>query len=596
MAEQNLAALIRDRVDAVELVGRYVRLIRAGRHYKALCPFHQEKTPSFYLSPDRGLWYCFGCGAGGTVLDFVQKMEGLTFSETLQKLASELGIPYRPREQASYQESVRQRLLLVNKAAQTFFRASLRQAVPAQEYVKKRMISPESVDRFGLGYAPPRWDGLIQFLTDRRLSVDDAYRVGLLTRTADGRLVDRFRDRLMFPIHSLTGEIVGFGGRIIGDGEPKYLNVPESVVFQKRKTLYGFHLARTAIKSAGEVLLVEGYLDCISLHQAGFLNTVATMGAALSGPILQILQRLTRRLVVAYDADSAGLNAILRSSDLFRQYDLEVLVVRLPAGTDPDNFIRAEGPEAFRTLIGEAHPLISFRTQMFLSQHPSPTPDSLQAATRFLRSITSPTDQEEIVEMLARDWSGQEPERITALRQALLRSLAHQWRMGRPSGQPHLVPQPEPDPITRALTDASELPHGVAVREEELMSALVQDEQAAVRIFSLMSPEEFFLSGHRELASLVYSYLQSGRYDELSTAIEEMADPETQRLYARLSVRDLSFLKAKNALEDRIALQKQYRKRQEFKKIIRELEEKAKRGTPLEDPTILDVLRSLKGP
>ncbi|MCS7223820.1 MAG: DNA primase [Armatimonadetes bacterium] len=594
MTEASLPALIRERLDPVEVVGRYVTLIRAGRHYKALCPFHQEKTPSFYLSAEKGLWYCFGCGAGGTVLDFVQKIEGLTFSDTLAKLAGELGIPYRPTDASATPPSARQRLLQINLAAQHFFRWSLRNSSAPQEYLRKRMIGPEIADRFGLGYAPSSWDLLTQFLRQRRLSLEDGVRVGVLIRSSDGRIFDRFRHRLMFPIHALTGEIIGFAGRSLGDEEPKYLNVPESPLFQKRQNLYGLHLARQAIRTKGRAIIVEGYLDCITLHQAGFSETVATMGTALTGSTLQLLKRYTDRLFIAFDADSAGWSAILRSSDLFHHYDLTVFVVPMPPGTDPDSLVRESGSDAFAKAFQEAEPLVAFRARLFLKDYPKADAASLQAASRLLRSVHRPSEQEETIEILSKEWGRDRPERIAGIRQALYRSLLRQWTGRSDRADGHLKTALEPDPITAALTDVSELPAGVAGREEDLMAALLQDEEAAGRIFSLMTPDHFLLSHHRELASLAFSYLQSDRFSELGKAIEDLSDEEIKKTYFRLMVRDLSFLKAKNAIEDRIALHQRYRSEREVKRLLRELHSRMKEGILVEDRFVIELLRSLK--
>jgi DNA primase len=291
---------IRARADIVEIVQQYVALRPSGRGFKGLCPFHSEKTPSFNVDPERGLWRCYGaCGTGGDVFSFVQKVDNLSFPEAAEKLARRYGLPFQRGGESPERASERERLFRVNALAEAFFREQFQQAPRVREYVARRGLSPESVDQFRLGYAPAAWERLAAYLAARRVPEADAERVGLLVRDERG-VRDRFRNRLIFPIVDVEGRPIAFGGRAMEDVPPKYLNSPETPIFTKGRTLYGLHLARKAIQSAGSAVVVEGYMDLIACHQAGITQAVATLGTAITPDAVRVLRRHTSQLVLAY--------------------------------------------------------------------------------------------------------------------------------------------------------------------------------------------------------------------------------------------------------------------------------------------------------
>ncbi len=338
---------LRARINIVEVVGDYVSLTRAGVNYKGLCPFHGEKTPSFMVHPGKGIFHCFGCGVGGDVISFLRKIENLSYPETLERLARRAGIDITPyeRRRGSEQEQARARserenLTRVVAAAQEFFVRQLESQLGgvAGAYLDKRGISPEQARKFGLGFAPDTWSGLKDELRRRGFKEDFAVRAGLLIRKDEtGRTYDRFRNRLMFPIRDVSGTVVGFGGRILGEGEPKYLNSPESPIFNKRRLLYDLHHARPAIARQGCAFLVEGYMDALALYLRGIDNVVATLGTALSGENVQAVRRYTGRVAVFFDNDRAGQAAAFRALPLFMAAGIMPDIVTLPEGVkDPD--------------------------------------------------------------------------------------------------------------------------------------------------------------------------------------------------------------------------------------------------------------------
>ncbi len=355
---------IRDAADIVEVVSARVALRRAGRNFVGLCPFHAEKTPSFSVNPARRSFHCFGCGEGGDVFDFLMKTENLSFPEALAILGERCGIKverYSPAAGRSAR-SEREAVLAANREAAAFFAARLAgpEGAAARAYLARRKIGGRAVEAFGLGYAPPGWHNVDMHLRARGVSAEIMEKAGLTSKNESGKTYDRFRDRLMFPIRDQRGEVLGFGGRTLTDDTPKYLNSPQSPVYDKKRVLYGIREAATAIRSEGAVFVVEGYVDVISLWEAGVENVAATCGTALSPEHARLLKNLAGRVVLVFDADKAGVAAAVRSLPIFTAERAEARVLSLSAGHDPDTFVHAHGPEAFRGLAEKSVDLVRF--------------------------------------------------------------------------------------------------------------------------------------------------------------------------------------------------------------------------------------------
>ncbi len=355
-------AEIRERASLREVISRYVALKPSGRNFLGLCPFHAEKTPSFSVSDERGFFHCFGCGASGDVFKFLMQLENLTFPETLERLARDFGIELPRHPADTRRREGRDRLLQVNEAAAEFFQRCLWKEPSgevARAYLRKREITETTARTFGLGYAPS--EGLARTVESARHSLADAESLGLVAKSQRGGWYDRFRGRLMFPITDLGGSVIAFGGRVIAEsheGQPKYLNSPESALFQKRRSLFGLAAAREAIRKAERAIVVEGYIDAIALAQAGIGNVVAPLGTALTEEQVKLLRRFTDNMIVLFDGDAAGASAALRSFTVFAEVGLFADVAFLPEGQDPDSFVRSAGREAAEKLLGGASPLV----------------------------------------------------------------------------------------------------------------------------------------------------------------------------------------------------------------------------------------------
>lgn len=380
---------IRERLGLAEVIGEVVALKPAGRgQLKGLCPFHDEKTPSFHVHQDRGFYYCFGCQAKGDIFDFVMQTRSMSFPEALKLLGDRAGVEVGP---PSPKAAVRRDLFDVNQVALDYFRSHL--AGPALDYLEGRGLTRETIDAFELGFAPEGWDGLLKAALTKGVDSDDLVTLGLVVENERGRRYDRFRDRVMFPIRDALGRLVGFAGRVLGDGQPKYLNSPESELFHKSELLYGLDRARGAMREQGEALVVEGYMDVIALHQAGFPTAVASLGTALTAGHADALARLdVRRLYLAFDSDEAGQRAILTGLDQTASRRFLVKAVTVPHGKDPADAVLGGHADEFRQALAGGLSEVEFRFNRVLERHDKDQLEGQRAILEELQSVLRPRD------------------------------------------------------------------------------------------------------------------------------------------------------------------------------------------------------------
>lgn len=352
---------IKNENDVVDIVSEVVRLKRSGKNYMGLCPFHKEKSPSFSVSSDKQIYKCFGCGEAGNVFTFLMKYRNMDFIEAVKYLAdrANITIEYNDDKTRAYEEQ-KKRLYKLNVEAARFFYSNLVKNKKAQKYFTARGISVSTMKRFGLGFAPDSWHSLLDGLKRKGYTELDMLNLGLIIKSEKGNMYDRFRNRIMFPVFDYSGRVIGFGGRVLDDSKPKYLNSPESLIFQKGINLYGLNFALKN-KSNRIFIIVEGYMDCISLHQYGITNVVASLGTALTERQAKLLRRYADKIIMAYDADGAGQAATIRGMEILRKEGLDVRIMSMPSGKDPDEFIRANGKEAFLRIADKAMSLIDYK-------------------------------------------------------------------------------------------------------------------------------------------------------------------------------------------------------------------------------------------
>jgi DNA primase len=456
---------IRHAADIVDIVSESVILKRAGKNLIGLCPFHGEKTPSFTVSPDKQIFYCFGCGTGGNVFSYVMKRDGTPFAEAARSLARRYGIeipekPLSPMARKNADEKAR--LFQINRQALEFFRLTLMRQPDgrrALDYLQRRGIKPATIESFQLGYAPKGWDGLSTHMAQKGVAGTWMEKAGLVVPRKDGKgFYDRFRDRVMFPIFDDGSQVVGFGGRVMDDSTPKYLNSPETSIYSKRRVLYGLHRAKDRCRAAGSVYIVEGYLDLIALHQNGLENSVATLGTALTPEHLRLLTRFAGRMVLVYDSDAAGIRSAhrcveifwkehvdFRRGDIYREDQADTHILVLPEGHDPDSFLNQHGAEAFKLSADGAPGIITFLMDSAVARHGLSTEGKIRVVSDLVAPLAAINDS--VAQAL---YVKQLSERVglpeLTIRQRLKQPAAagdasRGWTLQAPSGPPRNPPE-----------------------------------------------------------------------------------------------------------------------------------------------------------
>lgn len=366
---------IRDRASILEVVSDYVSLKKTGRNHKGLCPFHSEKTPSFMVNEEKQIFHCFGCGEGGDVFAFLMKTGHFSFPEAAEELAKRYGIKLLRREPSPLQKkemAKREVLFRINQLASDYFHDLLtqkREGEVGRKYLSQRSVSEQIIKEHRLGYSPERWDGLVQHLKEKNVPLEPAWELGLILPKKKEGWYDAFRKRVIFPIFDLHQRIVGFGGRLIGEGEPKYINSSESSLYHKGEVLYGLQAARRYVSERDGVIIVEGYFDLLTLHQYGLKHSVAMLGTALTAQHIRTLRRYTKNVITAFDPDPAGIQATLRTLPLFLEEEVTGKTVLLPKGEDPDTFLKKGNLEGFEKRLAEAIPLIDFFFEWLMKTH-----------------------------------------------------------------------------------------------------------------------------------------------------------------------------------------------------------------------------------
>ncbi len=515
---------VRTRNDIVEVVSGYVRMQKRGGRYWGLCPFHNEKSPSFSVNGDMQVYHCFGCGAGGNVYTFVMNYENYTFPEAIRMLAERAGVAL-PQEddspEARSRENRRARLLEVNKVAAKFFYYQLRNphGEIGYQYLRKRELSDETMHKFGLGYAGKNAGNLVQYLREKGFEDKLIQEAGLATHSEKYGLNSQFWNRVMFPIQDINNRVIGFGGRVMGEGEPKYLNSPETPVFDKRRNLYGLNYARRA--RSGNIILCEGYMDVISMHQAGFTQAVASLGTAFTAEQAVLLRRYTDTVLLAYDSDGAGVKAALRAIGILREAGLTGKVINMQPYKDPDEFMKSLGKDSFEERIRQAENSFFFEVRILQTQFNMEDPEE---KTKFHREIAKKLC--EFSEEVERDNYLQAVAEkyfigIENLRRLVTRYAASTG-VAKPLERPKSGIQQKKDP------------EGSAKQSQRLLITWLSNEpQLYEKIKKYISPEDFTVELYRKVAERLFSELERGQGNPAGI-ISMFEDGEDQREAAAL--------------------------------------------------------------
>ncbi len=513
---------VRSKNDIVDVISGYVKLQKKGNSYFGLCPFHNEKHASFSVSRQNQMYYCFGCGAGGNVFTFLQEYENLSFTEAVQMLADRAGVELPEQDysrEAKEQADERSILLEINKTAAQYFYAQLRspRGEKALQYLKDRGLSDETIREFGLGYANIYSDDLYRYLKEKGYADDMLLKSGLVTADEKHGAQDKFWNRVMFPIMDANSRVVGFGGRVLGDGKPKYLNSPETPIFDKSRTLYGLYRARKSRKPY--YLLCEGYMDVIALQEAGFTNTVASLGTALTEKHANILARYVKEAYLTYDSDEAGTKAALRAVPILHDAGIQTKVVRMDPYNDPDDFIKNLGAKAYQERIDQAQNGFMFSLKVLEKDYDMHSPEGrtafLQEAARRLGTFEEEIERNNYTEAVAAEYN-------TSVDG--LKNLVNKSRAGTAAVNVSAHPK---------SADGREKKDGIQTSQEILLTWLAADPTVFAQLKDLLSPEDFSEGLNREVAELLYEQYEQGNVDP-ARILDHFPDADQQREAAAL--------------------------------------------------------------
>ena len=525
---------VRQKNDIVDVVSQYVRLTRRGSTYFGLCPFHNEKTPSFSVTPGKQMYYCFGCGAGGNVYNFIMEYENYTFGEALKHLADRAGVELPKIEYSrEVREKAEQRaeLLEINKQAAQYYYYQLRTegGKIGYQYLSGRGLSEETMRKFGLGYSDKFGGGLYKFLKSKGYSDERLRESGLFNVDERHGMYDKFWNRVIFPIMDVNNRVIGFGGRVMGDGKPKYLNSPETKIFDKSRNLYGLNIARTTRKKY--LILCEGYMDVISMHQAGFTNAVASLGTALTSGHASLLKRYTQEVLLLYDSDEAGIRAALRGIPILRDAGVSSRVVNLKPYKDPDEFIKGLGSDAFEERLEQAQNSFFFEVDVLRKQHNLSDPEEktkfVHGMARKLLVFEDKVQRDSYLEALSAKYSVPKED---------LRSLVIRYSNMEPEGYREVMEERHEQSRRKAIRKD---PEGMAYTYRLFLSWLIEQPALYEQVKHIVHVEDFLEEPYRQVAGLLYEQLERGQA-EPAQIISRFEDVEEQRMVAGMFQTTLS--------------------------------------------------------
>ncbi len=554
-AHDNTLEDIKNRLDIVDLISEYISLKKAGQNWKGLCPFHTEKTPSFTVSPAKQIFHCFGCNTGGDIFSFLTRYENLTFPEALTVLAKRAGVELRTRTGTVRKTGEKETMVSIHKDALALFEHNVARSEQAQKYLKERGIDKDTQKLFSLGYAPQSWNAMLNYLTKKGYKPDAIKKAGLISQGTKG-YYDTFRHRIIFPIYDLKGDVVAFGGRSIDGTDPKYLNSPETLIFNKRKVLYGLYRAKNAIKETGYALFMEGYMDVITARVYGISNAVAPLGTALTQEHGKLIKRFVEDVVLVFDSDQAGIKAAKKAADILLESGLNVKLLLFPSGDDPDSYLRKHGTEEFQKLLDNPLTIIDFLLKL--------KADRRAIAREAIETISRVPDkvlQGDYVKMLSEGLKINEVFIIEELKKAGKR-LSRGYNTA--AGNSHSHPKPVPKLLDEVIT----------------LQLMLQLPDKAAGFASRLAPEDFTDPLSREIFQKI-SIGITGINDLLSN-FDESGKAYITELTMRDDIED-----AEKALEDCIRKLKENMR----KRMLAEIQTKIREAEKQKDASLIKKLQ-----
>ncbi len=576
---------IRNRCDVVDIISEYVHLKPAGKGFKGLCPFHEEKTPSFMVSPEKQLFHCFGCGEGGNIFNFLMKYEKLSFFEAVKMLAQKSGVPLPvDEEKENILHKKKERLYKLNNLVANYYRECLfrtNQGKKVINYFKKRGFDDTSVEKYKLGYAPSGWDALSNFLKKKGYSYEELIKAGLIKKSKiEGKYIDYFRDRIIFPIFSLSGKVIGFGGRVLDDSLPKYINSPETLVYNKGSNLYSLNFAKEDIRKKNYIIIVEGYTDVLITQQYGFNNIAASLGTALTAKQIDLIKRFTDTVLIAYDSDSAGNMATLRSLDLLVKGGLEVKVIALSQGYDPADFLIKKGRETFQNLIDRSLSLIDYKLKLLYSKY---SIKIIEGKVKVVKEIL-PTLNVIGNEVELRAQIKKISEELKLSEEAILIELKRYKRGSRDSSHNFIELNSE---------------SGNIKAEKILIGCMLENEEIVRDILTKLKVEDFTVLLHRQIVMAIEKKLKDDKIVDSQKVIDYLNDDKAAKLISKILMEETITFDEKiiYGYVDTINNFKLAQERKNLEKRVKILDEKIKKSEKIKEndlKELKDIVRQLK--
>ena len=576
---------IRNRCDIVDIISEYVHLKPAGKGFKGLCPFHGEKTPSFMVSPEKQLFHCFGCGEGGNVFNFLMKYEKLSFFEAVKMLAKKSGVSLPvDEEKENFLYRKKERLYKLNNLVTNYYQECLfrtNQGKKVINYFKKRGINDTSVELYRLGYAPPGWDALTNFLKKKGYTYEELIKAGLIKKSKiEGKYIDYFRDRIIFPIFHLSGRVIGFGGRALDDSLPKYINSPETLVYNKGSNLYNLNFAKEDIRKKNCIIIVEGYTDVLITQQYEFNNVVASLGTALTTKQIDLIKRFTDTVLIAYDADSAGNMATLRSLDLLVKAGLGIKVLALPQGYDPADFLIKKGRTPFQNLIDRSLSLIDYKLKLLYSNYSIKTIEGKVKVVKEILPTLSVIGNE--VELRAQ--TKKISEELKLSEEAILIELKR-YKRGLKDSSHNFI----------KLNSES----GNIKAEKILIGCMLENEKIAQDILKKLKAKDFSVLLHRQIVAAIEKNLKDDKVVDSQKVIDYLNDNEAAKLISKILMEETITFDEKiiSGYVDTINNFKLTQERKNLEKRAIILDEKIKKSEKIEEDDLKElreIVRQLK--
>ena len=557
----------------------------AGKGFKGLCPFHEEKTPSFMVSPEKQLFHCFGCGEGGNVFNFLMKYEKLSFFEAVKMLAQKSGVPLPvDEEKENILHKKKERLYKLNNLVANYYRECLfrtNQGKKVINYFKKRGFDDTSVEKYKLGYAPSSWDALSNFLKKKGYSYEELIKAGLIKKSKiEGKYIDYFRDRIIFPIFNLSGRVIGFGGRVLDDSLPKYINSPETLVYNKGSNLYSLNFAKEDIRKKNYIIIVEGYTDVLITQQYGFINIAASLGTALTTKQIDLIKRFTDTVLIAYDSDSAGNMATLRSLDLLVKAGLEIKVIALPQGYDPADFLIKKGRETFQNLIDRSLSLIDYKLKLLYSKY---SIKIIEGKVKVVKEIL-PTLNVIGNEVELRAQIKKISEELKLSEEAILIELKRYKRGSRDSSHNFIKLNSE---------------SGNIKAEKILIGCMLENEEIVRDILTKLKVEDFTVLLHRQIVMAIEKKLKDDKIVDSQKVIDYLNDDKAAKLISKILMEETITFDEKiiYGYVDTINNFKLAQERKNLEKRVKILDEKIKKSEKIKEndlKELKDIVRQLK--